>query len=185
MKNSKFYAPECNNHPGVKQPGFILVPLLWWTHQPCMSLFYPQFLTPNQAPGLPLHLSPSLTHLLMLVSHYHSYEAEFPSIPAHHTAPSLPHCLWNLNDWTAAWRSNVLTCIDRAYFFCWGVVVGQTVINWECATNSYGNKVSKYLIIACVSKCLLTRFVWRICKAAATLLHPSRHDMPAKMERFQ
>lgn len=34
----------------------------------------------------------------------------------------------------------------------------QTAINWECTINSYGNKVSKYLIIAYVCKCLLTRF---------------------------
>lgn len=34
----------------------------------------------------------------------------------------------------------------------------QTAINWECAINSYGNKVSKYLIIAYVCKYLLTRF---------------------------
>lgn len=34
----------------------------------------------------------------------------------------------------------------------------QTAINWEHATNSYGSKVGKYLIIACASKCLLTRF---------------------------
>lgn len=40
----------------------------------------------------------------------------------------------------------------------------QTAINWECAINSYGNKVSKYLIIAYVCKYLLTRFAWRICK---------------------
>lgn len=58
----------------------------------------------------------------------------------------------------------------------------QTAINWECATNSYGNKVSKYQIMACASQCLLTRFALRMCKAApATLLHPWSQGTPTEI----
>lgn len=130
-------------------------------HEPGVRMFYPELFTPNWAPG------PPLQPFLLL---YHSYECDLLQCSSTQP-PSIVYKIWKMEQQLGALtRSLVLTkCI------IFGEGEKQTEINWECATNSYGNKVSKYQIIACVSKCLLTRFASRICKAApATLLHPWR-----------
>lgn len=108
------------------------------TPEPDTPLFYAQCFSPNWAPGLPSHTQQPQQQSLIV-----------------YRIRRIEQRLDNLTHWP------ILT--KHLLFLVGGEK--QTSINWECATNSYGNKVSKYLIIACVSKCLTT-FAWRICKRA-------------------